>query len=77
LYPHPPELERTANDWTVEQVYWLAKYGVKDTGMPAFGATQNEHELWAVAYVVKRLPSLKPDKYHELVSKGGGGTANK
>ncbi len=77
LYPLPPHLQETADEWTVEQVYWLAKHGVKDTGMPAFGATQNEHELWAMAYLVKRLPSLKPDEYQEFVSKGSGGTSNK
>jgi mono/diheme cytochrome c family protein len=75
LYPHPPELQRTANDWTVQQVYWLVKYGVKDTGMPAFGATHNDHELWAIAYAVKQLPTLTPDQYHTLVLKGEDETA--
>jgi mono/diheme cytochrome c family protein len=70
LSPHPPELVRTAKDWTVEQVFWIATHGVGDTGMPAFGVTQDEQELWAVAYFVKQLPNLTPADYKKLVAEG-------
>jgi mono/diheme cytochrome c family protein len=69
LSPDPPELVRTANDWTVEQVYWIATHGVGDTGMPAFGVTQEEQVLWAIASFVKQLPSLTPAEYQKLVAK--------
>jgi mono/diheme cytochrome c family protein len=68
LSPHPPALVKTANDWTVEQVYWIAAHGVGDTGMPAFGATQEEQELWAIAYFVKQLPQMAPEEYRRLVA---------
>jgi len=70
LSPHPPLLVRTANDWTVEQVYWIAAHGVGDTGMPAFGATHEEQELWAIAYFVKQLPQLTPEEYRRLGAEG-------
>ena len=70
LSPHPPALIRTANDWTVELVYWIAAHGVGDTGMPAFGVTQDEQELWAIAYFVKQLPNLTPAEYKKLVAEG-------
>ncbi len=72
LSPNPPDLIEAANDWTVEQVYWLVKHGVGDTGMPAFGPTQGEQELWAIAYFVKQLPSLTPAEYQKLVESTGG-----
>ncbi len=68
LSPHPPALVETADDWTVEQVYWLVAHGVGDTGMPAFGITHEEQDLWAVAYFVKQLPRLTPEEYQKLVA---------
>jgi len=70
LSPHPPPLVRTAKDWTVEEVYWLATHGVGDTGMPSFGATQEEQELWSVAYFVKQLPQMTPEEYKKLTAAG-------
>ena len=70
LSPQPPDLMQTATDWTVEQVYWLVKHGVGDTGMPAFGATEEEADLWAVAFFVKQLPQLTPAEYSKLVAEG-------
>lgn len=70
LSPHPPPLVRTAKDWTVQEVYWLATHGVGDTGMPSFGVTQAEQELWSVAYFVKQLPQLTPEEYKKLTAEG-------
>ena len=68
LSPDPPLLMRAANDWTVEQIYWLATHGVGDTGMPAFGATQEEQVRWAIAHFVTQLPNLTPAEYQRLVA---------
>ncbi len=68
LSPDPPLLVQAAEDWTVEQVYWLVTHGVGDTGMPAFGATHTEQQRWAIAYFVKQLPSLTPEAFRKLVA---------
>ena len=68
LSPNPPLLTQTADDWTVEQVYWLVTHGVGDTGMPAFGATHAEAQRWAIAYFVKRLPTLTAADYERLLT---------
>ncbi|MGE5294411.1 MAG: c-type cytochrome [Solirubrobacterales bacterium] len=73
LNPRPPELFRTAPEWTLEEVYWIGKYGVKMTGMPAFGSTHTEDQLWAMAYFVKQLPELSPAQYRDLTSETGLG----
>ncbi len=70
LSPQPPDLMRTANDWTVEQIYWLAKHGVGDTGMPAFSATEEDADLWAIAFLVHQLPQLTAAEYSKLVAEG-------
>ncbi len=68
LSPAPPLLTRAAQDWTVEQVYWLVTHGVGDTGMPAFGSTHTEQQRWAIAYFVKQLPQLTPEEFRRLVA---------
>ena len=70
LSPDPPDLIRTAPEWTVEQVYWIVKHGVGDTGMPAFGTTEEEADLWAIASFVKQLPNLTPAEFSKLVAEG-------
>jgi mono/diheme cytochrome c family protein len=77
LYPHPPDLVKSADDWTVEQIYWITKHGVRDTGMPAFGKMQGDRELWALAYMVKHLPGLGPEDYRALVSQNKQGASEK
>jgi mono/diheme cytochrome c family protein len=68
LSPDPPLLTQAAEDWTVEQVYWLVTHGVGDTGMPAFSATHTEQQRWAIAYFVKQLPQMTPEEFRKLVA---------
>ncbi len=68
LSPDPPLLARTANDWTVEQVYWLVTHGVGDTGMPSFGSSDTDEERWAIAYFVKQLPPMTPEEFRKSVA---------
>ncbi len=68
LSPDPPLLTRTANDWTVEQVYWLVTHGVGDTGMPSFGSSDTDQERWAIAYFVKQLPQMTPEEFRKSVA---------
>ncbi|MEN6336494.1 MAG: cytochrome c [Phycisphaerales bacterium] len=71
LNPRPPDLMRSMTDWSPEQAYWIIKNGVKMTGMPAFGATRTEEQLWALAYFAKRLPQCSPAQYQDLLAKAG------
>jgi len=73
LYPNPPDLNKEGlvkrqND---AELYWVIKNGIKMTGMPAFGPTHSEEELWGVVVILKRLPNLKPEKYKAMVKAAG------
>jgi len=41
------------------------------TGMPAFGPTHNDDELWGRVALWRRLPSLKPEQHRELLESAG------
>jgi len=65
LNPSPPDLVQTANDWTPSEIYWMVKNGIKMSGMPAFGPTQDEEKLWNITAFVKRLPGMTPQQYRK------------
>lgn len=66
MRPRPPHLAEAATHWKLGEVFWIAKHGVKMTGMPAFGPTQDDRTLWRIAAFVKRLPALTPEEYKAL-----------
>ncbi|HZF13689.1 MAG TPA: cytochrome c [Thermoanaerobaculia bacterium] len=71
LNPHPPNLIRSTMDMPPNEVYWVTKNGIKMTGMPAFGPTHNESELWAITAFVKQLPTMTPEQYQAMVKAAG------
>jgi hypothetical protein len=53
------------------QLFWVIKNGIKMTGMPAFGPTHEEDELWGVVGFVKILPGLKEEDYKRRIMELG------
>lgn len=52
LTPAPPPLAHLGDHMAPNEVFWVIDHGVKMTGMPAFGPTHGDEEIWAlVAYV--------------------------
>jgi mono/diheme cytochrome c family protein len=72
LNPEPPELAEEAEEWSPGELFWITRHGVRMTGMPAFGPTHGDDELWEVVALVKRLPRLSPEQYRELVGSRSG-----
>lgn len=77
MLPEPPPLSRAATSWSVEEIFWIAKHGIKMTGMPAFGVTESDETIWQIAAFVKRLPEMGPQEYARLQAalgkENGGG----
>ena len=68
MRPRPPHLTEVAAGWELNQIYWIAKHGLKMTGMPAFGPTHDDQTLWGIAAFVKELPAMTPERYAEMGS---------
>lgn len=66
MRPRPPHLAKAAAHWEMAEVFWIAKHGVKMTGMPSFGATHGDAALWGVAAFVKALPGMEPASYASM-----------
>lgn len=66
LRPQPPNLAEVAQGWTSGQLFWIIKNGVKMTGMPAFGVTHDDKQLWSIVGFVRRLPRTSAQEYEML-----------
>ncbi len=68
LEPEPPELVDEAGEWSAAELFWITKHGVRMTGMPGFGPTHSDVELWEVVAFVERLPRMSAAEYRSLAS---------
>lgn len=66
LNPSPPALVESAGDWKPSELFWLTKNGVRMTGMPAWGSTHSDEEIWAIVAFVQRLPKLSEAEWKTL-----------
>jgi len=73
LYPSPPDLTSRALQDTRSsaEMYWIVKHGIKMTGMPAFGPTHDETELWGLVVLARALPETSAKAYAEALEQHG------
>src|SRR5512143_744908 len=48
------------------ELKWIVSNGIRMTGMPAFGASRSEEEVWQLVVALRRLPRLSPEERHML-----------
>ncbi|SCZ56249.1 c-type cytochrome [Thiohalomonas denitrificans] len=75
LRPTGPDLSESVRHRKPEELFWTVKHGIKFTGMPAWGETHSDEELWAIVAFIDQLPSLSPDEYRQLVRNAAEGGA--
>ena len=69
-YPHPPELHKIAKEEDAREFFWITKYGIKMTSMPAFKPTVEDDKLWEVtAFVTQKLGKMTSAEYNEWLKK--------
>ena len=69
LYPPVPQLPKVGTEYSEAQIFWIAKHGVRRTGMFANGEWDSDKKLWTVAAYVQRIRSLPPHVQQELAKK--------
>ena len=72
LYPNPPSLRSNdvQGDLSDAELFWVVKHGLKMTGMPSFGETHTEEQIWGIIAFLRRLPELTPEDYQAMVKSG-------
>jgi mono/diheme cytochrome c family protein len=67
MNPSPPDLAKIAPERSPQELFWVIKHGLRMTGMPAWGPTHGDEQLWdLVAMVV--LPGFSR---HAATPNGG------
>lgn len=67
LQPVPTSLMNSARTLQAQELYWVTRYGIKMSGMPAWEFRLSELELQAVtAFLSQRLPQLSTSGYREM-----------
>lgn len=61
LYPTPPQFADEGVEDDAEGVsFWKIKHGIRLTGMPAWGRTMNDRQIWTLALFLKHMDKLPP-----------------
>ena len=64
MTPLPANLALTAREWKdPAELYWVVRYGIKMSGMPAWEFRLADVDLWAVTGFVNTLPQLSARDY--------------
>jgi cytochrome c553 len=70
MLPPPPDLRHRSDAWTVQELFWIVKHGIKYTGMPAWPTQDRDDEVWAVIAFLRELPALDAASYRALAYGG-------
>jgi mono/diheme cytochrome c family protein len=60
LVPSPPQFSSVGTEYTEAQIFWIAKHGIRRSGMFANGQWDSDDRLWQVSTFLKRIRSLPP-----------------
>ncbi len=73
LYPNPPYLgSKDVQSMNDKEIFWVAKNGIKMTGMPAFAKRLTDEDLWGIVKAIRALPASNAEaqkQAREQVSK--------
>ena len=67
MTPTPPRLEEEAAEWSDAELFWITKHGIRLAGMPAFGPTHSDGELWGIVAFLRRLETMTEEDSAALV----------
>jgi len=71
FYPPAPQFMNAHPSLPEKQNFYIIKYGVRWTAMPAWGNIMADSEIWQVAGFLNRLDNLPPAVQQELHAPAG------
>jgi mono/diheme cytochrome c family protein len=66
FYPPVPQFPTAGTKYSEAEIFWVAKHGIRRTGMSAQGFTYGDRDLWALASFISRISNLPPNVMDEL-----------
>jgi mono/diheme cytochrome c family protein len=53
FYPPAPGLAQSSTRYTEAELFWIIKYGIRNTAMPGWRSLLSDQDIWRVVIVVK------------------------
>jgi mono/diheme cytochrome c family protein len=66
FYPPAPQFMKMNPRLSDSQTFYVVKYGVRRSAMPAWGGIMADTEIWQVVALLSRMGRLPPDATEEL-----------
>ena len=63
LEPSPPYLVDATSKWKPRELFWIAKNGIKMTGMPSWRDSMSDAQIWEVVGFLEAMRRLPPQTY--------------
>jgi mono/diheme cytochrome c family protein len=63
LEPSPPYLLDATQRFTPSELFWIAKNGIKMTGMPSWRDSMSDEQLWDVVALLEAMPKMDSQTY--------------
>jgi mono/diheme cytochrome c family protein len=73
LFPPIPHLPTAGTQYSESQIFWVAKHGIRRTGMFANGEWDADQKLWTIAAYIARIKSLPPQVQEALAKTKAAG----
>jgi mono/diheme cytochrome c family protein len=71
LYPAPPKLAQSGIV-DVGAAFWTIKHGIKASGMPAWGRSMQDSDIWGMVAFLQKLPKMTSQDYRAWVDASDG-----
>jgi mono/diheme cytochrome c family protein len=76
LYPPIPQFPTAGTEYSEAQVFWVAKHGVRRTGMFVNGKWDSDQKLWTMAVFIKHMNALPEPVKEALQPKKAAADSN-
>jgi mono/diheme cytochrome c family protein len=76
LYPPIPQFPKAGTEYSEAQVFWVAKHGVRRTGMFVNGKWDSDQKLWTMAVFIKHMNALPEPVKEALKPKKAAADSN-
>ncbi len=63
MEPRPPYLVGATSKWQPRELFWIAKNGIKMTGMPSWRDSMSDAQIWEVVGFLEAMRDLPPQTY--------------
>lgn len=64
--PQAPSFGANSDNMSPSELFWVTKNGIRFTGMPAWGPSRSDQEIWDIVAFLMTLPKMSAAEYNAL-----------